>query len=177
MLIDFFQNQSISKQNSSKIFRKGVIFCKIKGYSLAQLLIVIGIIAVIALITFPSFTGYLNNLELKNSTHEVVSHLKLAQQLAVTEQVKHAVRFVPLGNTHQLIKLTDPEIILSAFQLADSVYFLSSGGLENNQAVFNAGGAVDFNGEIYLTHQISGMQTVISVKPSGYVSWQIYQNP
>ena len=60
---------------------------KIKGYSLAQLLIVIGIIVIITLVTFPVFTDYLNNLELKNSTQDVVSNLKLAQQLAVTEQI------------------------------------------------------------------------------------------
>lgn len=150
---------------------------KLKGFSIAQLLIVIGIIAVVSTITFPSLASYTKSLQLKNSTKEVVAKLRLAQQYALTEQVKHSIRFTPLSTSYSLVKLSDPEIILETFNLNSQVNFTSISGLIANQAVYNSGGAVDFPGEIYLTHQSTGAQTLINAKPSGYVTWQIYQAP
>ena len=148
-----------------------------KGFSIAQLLIVLGIIVVVSAVTFPSLSGYTKNLELKNTTKEFVVNLKLAQQYAVTEQVKHSVSFTLLDNQYNLIKKDDSDEILQSFLLDEDVFFASQTGLTDNEVVYNAGGSVDFAGEIYLTHQSTLNQTVINIKPSGYITWQTYQDP
>jgi len=150
---------------------------KITGFSVAQLLIVIGVMMLVTAITLPNLTDYVKNLQLKNSTKEVMAKLKLAQQYALTEQVKYALRFVPLNSSYSLIKMGEPETTIDSYEMSSNVYLSSISGLQNNEAVYNAGGAVDYQGEIYLTHADTGVQTLINVKPAGYVTWQIYQEP
>lgn len=142
------------------------------GAALIQLLVVIGIVAVIAVVSFPRLTEYTNDLELKSSTKALLANLKLAQQKTVTEQVKYAVRLTPAGNNYFLVKKTDPEEVLENWSLNNNVYFSTITGLANNEAVFNFAGAVDFTGNVTLTHLDTGKQTLVNIKPSGYVSWQ-----
>ncbi len=148
-----------------------------KGFTLAQLLIVIGIIIFVSLVTLPALGQYTKDLELKNSTKEIISKLKLAQQYAVTEQVKHSLRFTPLDNSYYLIRKGEPETTLETSYLKETIYFASISGLENNEVVFNSAGAVDLNGEVYLAHLYTENQTLITIRPSGYVNWQVYQVP
>lgn len=148
-----------------------------RGISIAQLLIVVAIIVVISFVSFPALSGYIKDLELKNSTKEVILNLKLTQQLAVTEQVRHSLLFSPLDSSYYLIKKTEPATTLESFYLAPSVYFATISGFENNEVVYNSAGAVDLSGDIYLSHLNTQNQTLINVKPSGYVNWQTYQSP
>ena len=114
-----------------------------KGFSIAQLLIVLGIIAIVSAVTFPALFDYINNLELKNATKEVVINLKLAQQLAITEQIKHVLSFEMLSENYYLIKREDPDVILDSFNLPEGIFFSSITGLTDNEVIYNAGGSVD----------------------------------
>jgi len=142
------------------------------GTALVQLLVVIAVIGIAAIVTFPRLSEYTNDLELKNSTKALLANLKLAQQKTVTEQVKYAIRLTPLGGGYFLVKKSDPEEIMASWLLSDNVYFSSITGLVANEAVYNFAGAVDFTGEITLTHAETAKQTLVEIKPSGYVSWQ-----
>ena len=148
-----------------------------KGFSVAQLLVVLGIMVIVSAATFPSLSEYTKNLQLQNATKEFVVNLKLAQQLAITGQVKHALSFDILGADYHLVKQSDPEVTVKDLQLAEDVFFASQIGLLDDEIVYNAGGSVDFAGQLYLTHQSTQNQTVINIKPSGYITWQTYEAP
>ncbi|MBU1131298.1 prepilin-type N-terminal cleavage/methylation domain-containing protein [Patescibacteria group bacterium] len=147
-----------------------------KGFSLAEVLTTLAIIIIIALVTAPAMKQYFNNLQLNNSAKYLISNLRLAQQYTVTQQKKHAIRMELWNNTYYLVKKEPVEEILQTFSLKNGTIFSSFSGLQNNEAVYNASGAVDYSGEVYLEHQASGHQTKILIKPSGYVTWEVY-NP
>ncbi|MBU1036751.1 hypothetical protein KKF32_01785 [Patescibacteria group bacterium] len=128
-----------------------------------------------SIVTFPLIREYSKNLELKNGTKAVIQSLRLAQQSAVTEQFKYAIRFTALADTYYLVKKVDPEEIINSWQLPNSVYFFYIDGLEDDEAVFNSAGAVDFSGDVYLAHLQNQAQTLIEIKPSGYITWQNYE--
>lgn len=143
------------------------------GFTIFELLTVIALIVILAVIFYPNFKDYLQDQDLKNSTVAFIGNLKLAQQYTVTEQIKYAIKASLQSDNYTLVKKTEPEIITGNFTLGSNIYFSATGGLINNEAVFNPTGAVDFSGEIFLTHQTSGKRTKIYIKPSGYVTWEI----
>ncbi|GAI55728.1 unnamed protein product, partial [marine sediment metagenome] len=63
------------------------------AFTLAELLVIIGIIGILALISIPAFRAYQPNLQLSSMVRELVTDLRYAQQLAVAEQVEHGIRF------------------------------------------------------------------------------------
>lgn len=143
-----------------------------KGFSLAEVLTTLAIIAVVAIIIAPAINQYSANLELNNSTKYLISNLKLAQQNTVTEQKKHAIRIDLFANSYYLVKKEPVEEILQNFNLEEEVIFSAFSGIQNYEVVFNPTGAVDYSGEVYLTHQGSVNQNKIVIKPSGYVTWE-----
>ena len=147
-----------------------------KGVSLFEILTVIAIIIVISLITYISLRGYQQNQDLKNSTKTVISRLKLAQQYTVTEQIIYGIGINISDRNYELIRKGEPDEIVDSFLLEENVYFSSISGLEDDEVIFNPIGAVDYDGEIFLTHQETNHQTKIIIKPSGYVYWEYYQN-
>jgi len=141
---------------------------------LFEILIAVAILFIISSIAYPSLRDYSKTLDLKNGSKQVIGNLKLAQQYTVTEQVKYSIRIDLLANTYALYKKGDPDELILAFELDDQVYFSQAVGLVDDEVVFNPTGAVDFSGDIYLTHQQTGLVTKISIKPSGYVTWEDY---
>jgi len=143
-----------------------------RGTSLFEILIALAIVFIMAIIAYPNLKDYSQHQDLNNSSKEVIGSLKLAQQYTVTEQVKYSVKVDLLQNTYALYKKGNPDELIDSYTIADQVYFSQVTGLQNDEAVFNPTGAVDYNGEIYLTHQASGLATKIIIKPSGYVTWE-----
>jgi len=143
-----------------------------KGYTLVEILAIVFIIFIISLVSFPTFRNYTQNLEVKGSTEKLLSHIKLAQQYTVSEQVKYAIRITPLSNTYYLIKKTEPEEVIETYSLDNKVYFANNIGIQNNEVSFNFGGGVDYAGQIFITHLYTEITALIDIKPSGYVNWQ-----
>ncbi len=152
-----------------------MLFKKKSGTSIFEILVVIAVIFIIAMVSYPFLTNYSNDQDLKNSTKVLVGHLKLAQQYTVTEQDKHSIRVDLLVPTYSLFKKGSPDELISGFELDNNVFFLQTTGIQNDEAVFNPTGAVDYSGEIILKHQATGDMTKIYIKPSGYVSWGTYE--
>lgn len=145
-----------------------------KGFTILEIMIVLVIFVMLTLISMPFLIKYLRHDELKNNTREMVQILRLAQQNTVAEQVKYAVRFFPLGNTYYLVKKTSPEQIIETYFL-NNVAIQEIQGFENNEAVFDSSGAVEFSGEIILNHPNITELTTIEVRPAGFISWRIYE--
>lgn len=140
------------------------------GMSLIEVLIITSLIITLSFFVYPAFSAYSKNQGLKNSAKQIVADLRLAQQLAVTKQIKHSLRVIPMSYQYQIIKKGAPETVEADNQISSYVIFSQISGLVNNEAVFNSAGAVDYAGDIYLTHQQTGLIIKISIKPSGYVT-------
>ncbi len=142
---------------------------KESGLSLAEILVAMGIILILALLIYPNLKTYLNQQLLSANAEKFVGYLKLAQQRTVTEQLKYAIKVNLLSQNYYLVKKGSPDIVLENYSLAEPISFNQINGLVDNEVVFNPTGAVDFSGDIYLLHQQTNEQKKIMIKPSGYV--------
>lgn len=65
-----------------------------KGFTLAELMVVVAIAGVMATIAIPSYISYLPHLRLNAATRDLISDLRLARQLAVSKNATYTVDFV-----------------------------------------------------------------------------------
>lgn len=66
-----------------------------RGYSAMELLFVVVIIAIIALVAYPSFSGWKRTAESRKAAREVVSVLRSGRIMAITTNREHRVDFEP----------------------------------------------------------------------------------
>lgn len=133
-----------------------------------EILVVLGIIAIIALINLPLLQQYQPTLKLKGEARALASDLRYAQQLTLTEQVIHLARFFPDVNKYQIIRAEEgqDEAILKETFLSQPIEFQEI-TFTDNEVSFNAGGGSSETGYVTLTN---GDKTVmVEVKPSGYI--------
>ena len=64
-----------------------------RGFSLIELLIVMGIIGVLCLISISTFRGYWHNSNLRTAAREVMSDMALAKKRAVSESNSFCLQF------------------------------------------------------------------------------------
>lgn len=150
----------------NKIFYK-----KIKNQSgelLINLLISIGIIAILSVISIPLLKNYQPNLKLSLATRELVSDLRYAQQQTITEQISHRVRFATSTNSYDILKIDTATTTLKSTILPVEVSFSEINGFSDNTVVFNFYGASLESGYIKLLSTASSTK-IINIKPSGYV--------
>lgn len=140
------------------------------GFTLTEILVIIGIIGILALIGIPAFRSFKSSLELSGIVRELVTDLRYAQQLTVTEQINHGVRFdfTENKNKYQIIKYLgtdgESEEILKEKSLPEGIYFQE---IDNfNEAKFNPYGAAVENGKVRL---VNTKTKTIDIRPSGFV--------
>ena len=141
---------------------------KQNGFSLIQLLTVIGIIAFMAALSVPAIRQYEPTIKLKAMARQLVSDLRYAQQLTVTQQKVHYVEIDIAGARYLLVKQENPTSPLKIVALEEGIDFQTATGFDNNRVVFNSYGAVSQAGQIVLVNTQGNTYTV-NVKPSGYV--------
>jgi len=152
-----------------------------KGFTLIEILIVIGIIVVLAGIGFPVFRSIQPSIQLNGAIRNLVSDLRYAQQLTVTEQTEYCVCFFPLdGECEKRYKIircgeSDPQcgdtepVLIKEKSLPDEIKTLTiSDSFINNEVRYNPYGAVKEAGTITFTNT-RDKEKIIDVKPSGFV--------
>jgi prepilin-type N-terminal cleavage/methylation domain-containing protein len=138
------------------------------GFTLVEILTAIGIIGVLVLIGIPAFRAYQPNLQLNGAVRNLVTDIRYAQQLAVTEQIDHGIHFSSSTNEYDIIKYTEPEQIIEQKILPEKVDFQQISGFTDNKARFNPYGAVKESGAIILVNTRNTTST-IEIRPSGFV--------
>lgn len=138
-----------------------------KGFTLIEMLTVIGIIAIVAAISFPVYQNMRPNITLNSATRDLATDMRYAQQLAVTEQIIYDVIFNTSASSYE-IRNNSTAALVRTKVLPDGITFSSITGLTDNTAEFTATGAAAAPGTIILANR-KDKQTTIEIKPSGYV--------
>ncbi len=138
-----------------------------KGFTLIEILTVLGIIAVIAGVSVTFLRGAAQEGILQASARDVASDLRYAAELSVSTQINHAVRFDQVASRYTVIELTTPETTIKQSSLTPGLSF-STITLPQNQAEFNTLGAVVATGTVTILNQ-SGGTRLLDIRPSGYV--------
>lgn len=137
------------------------------GFSLIDLLVGLAIMALLLSVTIPSVNNYQSNLKLKSAGKELITDLRYAQQLTITEQVPYSILINLANNKYELIKMTTPTTTIKSVTLPSNVSFSSIDPQLNSMVTFNSFGGVNVAGNIYLNNDNS--TSTVEIKPSGYV--------
>jgi prepilin-type N-terminal cleavage/methylation domain-containing protein len=137
------------------------------GFTLIEILTVVGIIAIVATISFPVYQNMRPNITLNAAARDLATDMRYGQQLAVTEQIVYNIIFNTSASSYE-IRNGDTDVLLRNKILPSGVTFLSITGLTDNIARFTATGAATESGTIILTNR-KNKQSTIEIKPSGYV--------
>ena len=143
--------------------------CSVKrGFTLIEILIIIGIIAVLVGIGIPVFRSFQPVLQLNGAVRDLVTDLRYAQQLAVTEQLEHCVRFFPEDKEYKIIQCQNPgaEEILKTISFQE-INSITVADFSDNEARYNPYGSVKKDGAVTL--EVNGKTKTIEVRPSGFV--------
>ncbi|HNW09391.1 MAG TPA: prepilin-type N-terminal cleavage/methylation domain-containing protein [bacterium] len=137
------------------------------GFTLIEVAIILSVIGIITLVSLPVYQQIQPNISLNSETREIVSNLRYAQQLSVTEQKKYGIVFNQGPNNYAL-KNTETGSIIKNFEIQSQITIADISGFTDNTVIFNVAGAVLESGTITITN-LQNEQNIIEIKPSGYV--------
>jgi type II secretory pathway pseudopilin PulG len=145
---------------------------KNKSFSLIEILIILTIIGIISGIGFFIFNQIQPKIQLNGTARELITDLRYAQQLAVSEQTKYGVFFSTTTpetpDEYKLIKYGTETEEIFVKKLPEKINFYQIIGFANQEVVFNPYGAVQEEGKIILINN-QNTTTTIDVRPSGFV--------
>ena len=139
-----------------------------KAFTTTEILVVISLIGIIVLISFPAFRAYKPSLELSGTVRELVTDFRYAEQLAVAEQINHGVRFSFSPDKYEVVKYGATEMVLKEKLLPSEVSLHEVDGFTGDEVIFNPYGAVLESGTITLVNT-KDSTTVLDIRPSGFV--------
>ncbi len=139
-----------------------------KGFTIAEILIVVSFIVLMAMVSIPMFRASQKLTVLKSEAKILVDDLRLAQQNTVTEQKTYLVKLFSSPASYQLIKRDGSDTVIKDRPLASGITWQDKGGFTNDEIIFLSNGAVVSAGTVVMVNAAN--QTIsVEVKPSGYV--------
>lgn len=139
-----------------------------RGYLLVNLVVGLGIIALILGISLPYIREYQVSSKLSAEAREMAGNLRQAQQLSITKQVVHGVEFDISDNAYLVKEYGNSTSTVKGVSLDSQVEIDEVKGLQDGRVKFNFYGGVDNAGEVILINANNNTSTV-RIKPSGYV--------
>lgn len=124
------------------------------GFTLIELMITTVIVGIIASMAVPKVQKAYEKMQFRSSHRELISNLKLARSMAVTEKTPYGVFFDPDAMTITLFKdmsatgyeFTESlDSVIRIDSLPSHISYLSS-DLEGNTIFFAPNGSADFSG-------------------------------
>ena len=106
-------------------------------------------------------------LTLNSETRDVVSDLRYAQQLAVTEQTNYSIELNQAQNKYTITN-TETSTIVKDENIKTGISIQSISGFTTDTIIFNVTGAALESGSFTLAN-LNNATTTITIKPSGYV--------
>ncbi len=104
------------------------------GFTLTEVILGIGLMAILSAMALPSFIGWRRNLYFKQAASDIANSLKTAKSKAITLNQQYGVQFVPADRSYQFGK----------YSTNQWVYFGNKGYL-SNQVVMNLNGTASAN--------------------------------
>lgn len=138
-----------------------------KSFTLIELLIIISVIGIITAVSIPAFRFFQPTLQLNSISREIVSDLRYAQQLTITEQTEYCLKFFLAEKKYQIIQCETAEVLKEKF-LPDEIATLTVFGFTDDQVRYNPYGAVAEAGTTTLENSKGQIKNIL-VKPSGFV--------
>jgi Tfp pilus assembly major pilin PilA len=138
------------------------------GHLIINVLVAIGVVALLSAISIPYIRKFQPNLDLNGATRNLVSDLRYAQQLTISEQVVHIVEMDYGSDSYEILKIDAATTTIKSVEFPAEVSYQQITGLTENQAVFNSYGGVRESGQIILINTNNNSAT-INIKPSGYI--------
>lgn len=78
------------------------------GFTLMEMLLVLGILSLISAVTFPALWSWLEQNQLSQSVESFVLTLNRASAQAANEGIPHAIEFMPNGQKYRTVRLDSP---------------------------------------------------------------------
>ncbi len=148
------------------------------GFTIIEIIIVIAITVTIAALGIPALRTGQRNTELQSSGRALLSTIRLAQELAIGQQIKHVVKLITTGSPrYQLLKREinnniTTDTIIKEYTLTTGLTWGTFSGLTNNNEIeFNPTGAATNFGSVSLKNQ-NDKTITLTIKASGYVQIQ-----
>ncbi|MFH1643047.1 MAG: type II secretion system protein [Patescibacteria group bacterium] len=141
------------------------------GFTLTEVIVVISITGILALISFPVLRNFQPTLQLNSMVRDLVSNLRLTQQLAVSEQIEYC--FVlpdnfPSNREYQIIQCGETQFFKQGFIPEDVIGLTIDPSLSNNEVRYNSYGAVKESAQITIEN-VENRTKTIDVRPSGFI--------
>ncbi len=143
-----------------------------KGFSIIELIIVIGIIAILASITVPTISKTSPTYQLSGTSKELIANLRLAQEDAVSSQKQHLIKFSleSLPQSYQLIKRDGTDTVLETQEINSNISISIDDAFQDDEVVFSADGAPSSAGIITLNQESQSKS--IDISPAGVIRVQ-----
>ncbi len=143
-----------------------------KGFTLLELIVVVGLIVLVGTFITPTYQLLLSQLQLNTAVEQVAEQVRLAQQKTVTEQTIYGITFTVGATSVPLYSYnsgTGTKTTQSTLQLPTNISISTVSFSTNTDIRFATSGAPNYSGTLTLLDSIRSKSRTIEIRPSGTV--------